>query len=103
MLVTFSCDAHENITMFGHIAQIMLKLMGQSGTVPSAIVAEQVPEALAKLKVAIDEEKKKTPLMPKIEDDSDDEEQDVSLAHRALPLIQLLQDAVKEKCDVMWK
>ena len=30
-------------------------------------------------------------------------QQEVSLAHRALPLIQLLQAAVKQKCDVMWK
>ena len=103
MLVTFSCDAHENITMFGHIAQILLKLMGQIGTIPSAIVAEHVPAALAQLEAAIDEEKKKSPPKPIRDDDSDDEEPDVSLPHRALPLIQLLQDAVKEKCDVMWK
>ncbi len=27
----------------------------------------------------------------------------VSLSHRALPLIELLRAAAKEKCNVMWK
>jgi len=50
MLVTFSTDAYANITMFGNHALDMLKMMGHSGTVPNAIKAEDVPQALSRLK-----------------------------------------------------
>ncbi|WP_133128004.1 DUF1840 domain-containing protein [Legionella nagasakiensis] len=102
MLVTFSCDAHENITMFGDVAKRLIKMMGHSGTIPSAILAEDVPEALVRLQQAIEIEKKKTVSNEKLQD-NDDEEMDVSIEHRAWPLIELLRDAVKAKCNVMWK
>lgn len=99
MLVTFSCNAHENITMFGDVAQRLLHLMGHSGTVPSALLAEDIPEALARLEQALDKEKRKP--INKLDDDDDGPQ--VSLVHRALPLIELLQAAVKAKSNVMWK
>jgi len=37
MLVTFSCKVCPNITMFGDVAVRMLRLIGHSGTVPSAL------------------------------------------------------------------
>jgi len=46
MLVTFRTSAYANITMFGDIAVTLLKMMGHSGTVPSAIRADDVPAAL---------------------------------------------------------
>jgi len=100
MLVTFTCKAHENVTYFGDIAQQLLTMMGQSGTVPSAIMADDVPEALASLKRAMGGLSTKN-----FEQSSTDDrgEQSVSLAHRALPLIALLEDAVKKGCNVMWK
>ena len=96
MLVTFMCDAHENIIMFGDVAKQLLKMMGHSGTVPSAILAEDVPAALHQLSQAIDKNKI-------VVDAQVDEKQDVSLVHRALPLIDLLNAAIKHKCDVLWK
>ena len=49
MLVTFSCPVYADITMFGDVAVRLLKMMGHSGTVPSAIVAADVPAALERL------------------------------------------------------
>ncbi|KTD21923.1 DUF1840 domain-containing protein [Legionella londiniensis] len=101
MLVTFSSDAHENITMFGSVARRLLNMMGHSGTVPGAILAQDVPEALSRLKAAIAEEKsKKSPESAQLDED---EEPEVSIAHRALPLIGLLEDSAKAKCNVMWR
>ena len=57
MLVTFTTDAHADITMFGDVALTMLKMMGHSATVPGAILAADVPAALSKLTAAIDAEK----------------------------------------------
>jgi Domain of unknown function (DUF1840) len=98
MLVTFTTKAYADITMFGDIAISILKMMGHSGTVPSAIRAEDVPAALSRLKASV--EIGKSP-PPHIEKDSD--EPVVSTAHRALPLIDLLTAAAKDGCDVMWK
>mgnify|MGYP000668141875 CR=1 FL=1 len=53
MLVTFSTDAHADITMFGDVALKLLKLMGRSGRVPGAILPEDIPEALQRLRAGI--------------------------------------------------
>ena len=98
MLVTFRCDAYENITMFGSVAIALIKLMGQSGHVPSAILAENVSDALAQLQRGLAlQVPNQTRDIPE-----DTDEPLVSLSHRALPLIQLLQAAIKKKCDVLW-
>jgi len=98
MLVTFTTDAYADITLFGDVALAMLKMMGHSATVPGAILAEDVPAALSRLRAAIDAEK----ASPPVEDKGADEPV-VSLAHRALPLIELLAAAAKAESDVMWK
>ncbi|MDZ7839461.1 MAG: DUF1840 domain-containing protein [Gammaproteobacteria bacterium] len=103
MLVTFSCRVHSDITMFDEVAIHLLKLMGHSGTVPSAIRAEDVGEALRRLRAAVEAGAQfPEPEEPK-EDENDDSEPPVSLAHRAMPLIRLLEAAEQAGCDVMWK
>ena len=97
MLVTFTTDAYADITMFGDDALAMLKMMGHSGTVPSAILAEDVPEALRKLTAAVEAESALQPV-----DEDDEDEPPVSLSNRALPLINLLAAAAKAGSDVMW-
>jgi len=102
MLVTFTCKAYADITMFGDIAKRLLILMGHSGTVPSAIPAEDVPAALERLKRAIETEKSSPDLSPEVKNDNP-EQPAVSLKNRALPLIELLTAATQENCYVMWK
>jgi len=97
MLVTFKTDAYADITMFGDVAIAMLKMMGHSGTVPSALLAEDVPDALNRLTAAINKGSNK----PMDTNNGDDEP--VSMQHRALPLIGLLTAAAEAKSDVMWK
>ena len=98
MLVTFTTKAYADITMFGDVALTMLKMMGHSATVPGAILAADVPEALSRLTAAIDAEKS-SPLLA----DKNADEPVVSMAHRALPLINLLTAAAKAESSVMWK
>jgi hypothetical protein len=74
--------------------------MGHSGTVPGAILAEDVPEALARLKSAIEVEKAAS--APENAKEEEDGERTVSLYHRAMPLIELLSAAAKAKSNVMW-
>lgn len=101
MLVTFTTNAYADITMFGDVALDMLRMMGHSETVPGAILAEDVPAALDRLK-------RETEVMNDASAPSDagarsNDEPPVSLKHRALPLIELLTAAARQKNDVMWK
>lgn len=98
MLVTFTTDAHESITMFGDVAQRLIKMMGQSGQVPSAILKQDVAAALQSLLKAIEQEKQS----PNSSENDDEEEDEISIEHRAYPLINLLQAAIKNQCNVMW-
>lgn len=97
MLVTFTCKEYENITMFGDIAKKLIMMMGHSGTIPGAIKAEDVPEALSKLEQALGKHKS----TPQTEDK--DEEPVVSIDHRALPLLNMLKKASEKKADIMWQ
>jgi hypothetical protein len=102
MLVTFRTNAYANITMFGDVAVSLLKMMGHSGTVPSAIRADDVPQALERLKAAVARDKAAGGAPAQGVQDNDSEEPRVSLANRAFPLIELLEAAAKRKSDVMW-
>jgi hypothetical protein len=96
MLVTFSCSAYPDITMLGDVAVRLIKLMGHSGAVPSALLTEDVPAALARLDAGV----AASELAPAAE--QNDDEDAVSVAQRALPLIELLRAAAKATVNVMW-
>lgn len=98
MLVTFKTDAYADITMFGDVALAMLKMMGHSATVPGAILAADVSTALSKLTAAIDAEKVSAPV-----ENQEEDEPVVSMANRAMPLIDLLTAAAKAERNVMWE
>lgn len=98
MLVTFTTKNYADIMMFGNVAQVLLKMMGHSTTVPGVILAADVPATLERLKKAIDAEKTLPP-----DTDTDEKEPAVSIAHRAFPLIELLAAAAKADANVTWK
>ena len=90
--------------MFGEVAAKLLKMMGHSGTVPSALLAADVPSALERLKRALvvaepEEEKRRH---AQVDDEDTDSAVRVTLGQRAYPLIQLLSAAADKRCDVMW-
>ena len=57
MVVTFRSKASADVVMFGDVAVRLIKLMGRSGVVPSAILAEDVGAALCHLKQAVEADK----------------------------------------------
>jgi hypothetical protein len=99
MLVTFRTKRYANITMFGDVAKQLLDLMGHSGTVPSAIKAEDVPAALARLEAAIEQHRAADGAA---EGGHDDSPRKVTLSQRAVPLLELLRAAKANAADVMW-
>ena len=104
MLVTFKTDAYSNITMFGDVAVRLLKMMGHSGTVPGAILADDIPDALQRLKAAIAEAGGQPADAQNDETGQEKEEAEipVSLGQRAFPLIELLEAAAEQGSDVTW-
>src|SRR5512134_3115597 len=94
MLIKFDSNV-GGITMFGDIAVALLKAMGNRGTVPGALLAKDIPPALARLKAAV-------AAAPGEEGDAGGEKPKVSLRQRAFPLIDLLERAAKAGADVLW-
>jgi len=102
MLVRFDSDV-GTLTMFGDVAVQLLKSMGHSGAVPSAILPEDIPAAIERLKAA-------AALQPDAATEANagstgDQENElpVSLRQRAFPLIELLERAAKRQCEVIWR
>jgi len=106
MLITFDSKAGR-VTMFGDVAVHLLKMMGHSGTVPSALLAADIPAALQRLEKSLEHP---PPLPKKPEDETKDTADDgdegreppVSVNQRAFPLVQLLRAAAAQKADVLW-
>src|SRR6185436_16921477 len=99
MLVKFRSEAGDIIT-FGDVGVSLLRMMGQSGALPGALVAKDVPAALERLKraAAVAPE----PAAPE-KGGGRDEEPKVSLKQRAFPLIELLGRCVEKNCDLIWE
>ncbi len=103
MLVTFKTSAYADITMFGDVAESLLKLMGQSGNVPGAILAQDLRAALATLQQGLAAgSEKNTPPAALDHTDDDDESARVELTTRAMPLVKLLKAAADAGENVSW-
>ncbi len=91
--------------MFGDVAIALLKMAGHSGTVPSALLAADIPAALQKLQQALAvAEHAENDHAPQVEDvDEPGIETPVGIRKRAYPLIELLTAAAAQGCDVTWE
>jgi hypothetical protein len=98
MFVTFSCPVYAGITTFGDVAVQLLRLMGQSGAIPGALLAEDVSAPLKRLEAGV------VPFEapPEGAAEDDNAEQVVSPQDRGFPLIKLLRAAEQAEVDVMW-
>ena len=105
MLVTFKTSSYADITMFGEAAVSLLKLMGQSGNVPGALLAADLPDALKTLHDGLDklraEGGESVPSDISNKDDHD-AAPPVALHTRAGPLISLLESAIAANENVQW-
>ena len=97
MLIRFDSQA-GSITMFGDIATKLLRMMGQSGTVPGAILAQDIPPAVERLRQALSGEREPAPG----KEAGEDGEPQVGMKQRAFPLIELLERAAQKNADVVW-
>lgn len=107
MLVIFKSAACADLLYFGDVAKLMLELMGKEMTDKGVITVEQLPDAIARLDVAINGDKlrHREHLLAdetKETDADGNERPHVSLTRRALPLLEMLKESLKEKKPVVW-
>ena len=100
MLIEFHSKV-GNLMMFGDVADKLLKLMGHSGTVPSAILAKDITDAIDRLRRGLAEMPAEPPASERR--DEDGSQRRVSLKQRAHPLIELLTRAAERDCAVLWR
>ncbi len=100
MLITFKSKAHADIVMLGDSARELIRLMGKSDALPSAVGPEGIPKALARLKAALDEQ---VGAAAEVSDDGDEEKESVTLHTRAIPLIEMLEASEAAQVPVMWE
>jgi len=99
MLITFKTKSYANIMMFGDVGLKMLEMMDYGVSVPGAIIAEDVPQALENLQKSLES------VVDQVEPagEADDDQPAVSLHTRAVPLIELLQSAIADENIVRWE
>lgn len=103
MLVTFKTPEYAHLTFFGSVAVSLIKLMGHSGHVPGSIGAEEVGDALTRLREGLARiDAQAAEGKPRKLDDGD-QEAEVGLSLRAKPLIELLEAAQAAGDHVMWQ
>ena len=106
MIVKFSTSIGQ-LTMHGDAAVALLKGMGHSGTVPGAILAADLPAALAQLQRMLETSGDLTgaplPPPPQSEEEEREREPVITLKTRAVPLLDMLRTAIARKSDLMWE
>lgn len=100
MLITFRSKAHADVVMLGDVARELIRLMGKSDALPSAVAAEDIPRALSRLQSGLAE---RTQPADQDAEDGDDAEERVQIHTRALPLIDMLNAARDADVPVMWE
>jgi len=98
MLVRFS-SKKQSLSMHEADAKQMIKMMGMSGSIPSAIDAKSLPAAIAALQQSLSNQTGN-------DDDNNtgnNADTNVNIDVRAQPLMQMLKNAEKKSESVMWE
>lgn len=107
-IVIFKSAASADVIYFGDVARRMMELMGKEATDKGIVTVEQLPDAIAQLKAAIEADK--TAHRQQVQEEEPGIEADgkggtrprVSLTQRALPLLAMLEESLKEQKPVVW-
>jgi hypothetical protein len=90
--------------MYEKDAKPLIIKMGHSGTIPSAIRADDLPEAIKTLEAALQAEQQVPPAENQSEEEHDEKkEAAIGSNVRAYPLLQMLKKAAQDHKPVMWE
>ncbi|MFO1394362.1 MAG: DUF1840 family protein [Steroidobacteraceae bacterium] len=104
MIVKFS-TRHDEVYMHGEAALALIAGMGHTATVPGAILAPDLPAALATLERTLETEGSRVPVPPSVTDGDAaraEHEAPVTLATRAVPLVATIRVAIARDSNLMW-
>ena len=107
-MILFSSNKAGSILLFEEAGLALLKLMGTSGVVPSALQDEYLTYALAQLKhhLALQNAISDTPIKDNNISsgrESDNERlQSITLSQRAYPLVQMLEQVIAHQGYLQW-
>jgi hypothetical protein len=110
MVISFT-TRFGHLVMQGEPALALLRLGGHSGSVPGAILEPDLPAFLSRLRAGLEMHGEEfSPAPPPAgeseRDDADDDapsERPVRLKLRAVPLLEMIETAVRQRSDLMWE
>jgi chemotaxis protein histidine kinase CheA len=102
-MITFGSEVGPDIMMFDEVAHRMMDLMGKDQSARGVVTVEQLPDVIARLKDAIEQDKaQQRGQQPEDAGDEDAAPARVGLAQRAVPLVELLEISLARKKPVTW-
>ena len=103
MPITFKSKYSPDILMLESVARELIRLMGHSGSLPGSLAAQDIAAALTRLEAAVRDGPVRGLAADRgTADDNENREPAISAAHRAGPLIKMLQTAAREGQHVIW-
>jgi hypothetical protein len=108
MIVIFQSQAAGDVMMFGDVARRLMEAMGKEPGERGIVTVEQLPDAITRLKALIAADKvahagRQEEDLPQFEDaESGGKRPYVALGKRAVPLLELLEWALKKGKPVVW-
>ncbi|WP_020393663.1 DUF1840 domain-containing protein [Thiolinea disciformis] len=107
MLIRFESKAGGGFSMYEEDAKQLLKLMGHSGTIPSAIAGADVASVLKTLEnnlaaAAQQAAPNSQDAVEEEENEDGEKKEKISVNRRAYPMLELLKLAAAQKTDVLW-
>ena len=113
MLVTFKSHASADVIMLGDSAKKLIAILGKDPhSAQGILTAQQLPDAIARLKAAIEEDRARQAELERQRGHADEEAEKeagntgmaapVGLAQRAWPLLAMLKESLREETPVVW-
>ncbi len=100
MPINFQSEKHATVLMLDESAETLLGMMGLPFSPPGALRPEDIAPALEKLQLELNSSSTYVPDRNIV--GATDDDNSVSIRHRALPLIDLLEHAAKAGEIVYW-
>lgn len=105
MLVRFTSQATANLLMFDDVARSLLKVVGKPPIQRGVITVAEMQPALGHLRAMADQEKllKDGQASLPVPEVGIEPHELIGLSIRAQPFIKMLEQALKEKKDIVWE
>jgi hypothetical protein len=108
MIITFKSAASADLIYFSDVARRLMELMGKEPAEKGIITVEQLPAAIARLKAAIEADRAAHRALVQSDEPGSETPPGgaprprVSLTQRALPLLAMLEESLREGKPVVW-